>query len=222
MLIESAQPGALAGRQRSGCARRSRALDFVVVIDVALTETARCADYVLPAASQFEKWEATFFTLEFPRERVPAAARRSSSRCRARCPRPRSTRASCGRSARTPTTTSRRCTRPRPRGRAAFADAFLDRDGRAAAARAARADRALRDARPDAAATGREGAAAVWGLAQTCFLLSLRVGAACRLRRRRRAVRRDARQPVGRDVHGRRLRRDAGRGSTLRTARSTS
>ena len=42
------------------------ALDFSVVIDVAMTETARSADYVLPAASQFEKWEATFFTLEFP------------------------------------------------------------------------------------------------------------------------------------------------------------
>jgi formate dehydrogenase len=43
------------------------ALELVVVIDVALTETARAADYVLPAASQFEKWESTFFTLEFPR-----------------------------------------------------------------------------------------------------------------------------------------------------------
>jgi formate dehydrogenase len=43
------------------------ALDFVVAIDVALTETARLADYVLPASSQFEKWEATFFTLEFPK-----------------------------------------------------------------------------------------------------------------------------------------------------------
>jgi anaerobic selenocysteine-containing dehydrogenase len=42
------------------------ALDVLVVIDVALTETARLADYVLPASSQFEKWEATFFTLEFP------------------------------------------------------------------------------------------------------------------------------------------------------------
>src|SRR3954451_11790953 len=31
-----------------------------------MTETARHADYVLPAASQFEKWEATFFNLEFP------------------------------------------------------------------------------------------------------------------------------------------------------------
>jgi anaerobic selenocysteine-containing dehydrogenase len=42
------------------------ALEVSVVIDVAMTETARLADYVLPAASQFEKWEATFFTLEFP------------------------------------------------------------------------------------------------------------------------------------------------------------
>jgi anaerobic selenocysteine-containing dehydrogenase len=37
------------------------------VIDVAMTETARQADYVLPASSQFEKAEATFFNLEFPR-----------------------------------------------------------------------------------------------------------------------------------------------------------
>ncbi|HWN98788.1 MAG TPA: molybdopterin-dependent oxidoreductase [Blastocatellia bacterium] len=42
-------------------------LDLLVVIDVAMTETARAAHYVLPASSQFEKWEATFFNLEFPR-----------------------------------------------------------------------------------------------------------------------------------------------------------
>jgi anaerobic selenocysteine-containing dehydrogenase len=42
------------------------ALELVVVIDVAMSETARQAHYVLPAPSQFEKWEATFFTLEFP------------------------------------------------------------------------------------------------------------------------------------------------------------
>lgn len=41
-------------------------LDLTVVIDVAMTETARLADYVLPAASQYEKWECTFFNLEFP------------------------------------------------------------------------------------------------------------------------------------------------------------
>jgi anaerobic selenocysteine-containing dehydrogenase len=42
------------------------ALDTVVVIDVAMSETARHADYVLPSASQFEKAEATFFNFEFP------------------------------------------------------------------------------------------------------------------------------------------------------------
>ena len=31
-----------------------------------MTETARLAHYVLPAASQFEKPEATFFNFEFP------------------------------------------------------------------------------------------------------------------------------------------------------------
>jgi formate dehydrogenase len=66
MLIESANPAhSLADSQRFREALD--ALELVVVIDVALTETARHADYVLPAASQFEKWEATFFNLEFPR-----------------------------------------------------------------------------------------------------------------------------------------------------------
>ena len=41
-------------------------LDLLVVIDVAMTETAQLAHYVLPAASQFEKYEATFFNAEFP------------------------------------------------------------------------------------------------------------------------------------------------------------
>lgn len=43
-----------------------KALDLLVVVDTAMTETARLAHYVLPAASQFEKLEATGFTLEFP------------------------------------------------------------------------------------------------------------------------------------------------------------
>jgi anaerobic selenocysteine-containing dehydrogenase len=41
-------------------------LDLLVVVDVAMTETARLAHYILPAASQFEKWEATGFNAEFP------------------------------------------------------------------------------------------------------------------------------------------------------------
>jgi formate dehydrogenase len=65
MVIESSNPAhSLADSKRFKEALE--ALELVVVIDVALTETARHADYVLPAASQFEKYEATFFNLEFP------------------------------------------------------------------------------------------------------------------------------------------------------------
>lgn len=66
MLVESANPAhSLADSQRMRAALA--ALELVVVIDVAMTETARQAHYVLPASSQLEKWEATFFNLEFPR-----------------------------------------------------------------------------------------------------------------------------------------------------------
>ena len=41
-------------------------LSLMVVIDVAMTESAKVAHYVLPARSQYEKMEATFFNLEFP------------------------------------------------------------------------------------------------------------------------------------------------------------
>jgi anaerobic selenocysteine-containing dehydrogenase len=65
MIVESANPAhslADSRRMREALA----ALELVVVIDVAMSETARQAHYVLPPPSQFEKWEATFFTLEFP------------------------------------------------------------------------------------------------------------------------------------------------------------
>ncbi len=66
MIVESGNPvHSLADSQRMREAMR--ALEFSVVIDVAMTETARQVDYVLPASSQFEKAEATFFNLEFPR-----------------------------------------------------------------------------------------------------------------------------------------------------------
>ena len=65
LLVESGNPmHSLADTQRMREALA--ALDLVVVIDVAMTETARLADYVLPAPSQFEKHEATFFNFEFP------------------------------------------------------------------------------------------------------------------------------------------------------------
>ncbi len=65
MIIQSGNPvHSLADSQRMREAIRS--LEFSVAIDVAMTETAREVDYVLPATSQFEKAEATFFNLEFP------------------------------------------------------------------------------------------------------------------------------------------------------------
>ena len=65
MLIESANPvHSLAESRKMRAALR--ALDCVVVIDVAMTETARLADYVLPATTQYEKAEAVFFNFEFP------------------------------------------------------------------------------------------------------------------------------------------------------------
>ncbi|MDT5401452.1 MAG: hypothetical protein QOK33_4683 [Mycobacterium sp.] len=65
MIVESSNPAhsvADSARVREAL----QALDLLVVVDVAMTETARLAHYVLPAASQFEKPEATFFNLEFP------------------------------------------------------------------------------------------------------------------------------------------------------------
>ena len=65
MLVESANPvHSLADSPRMREALE--ALDLVVVIDVAMTETARLADYVLPATTQYEKAEAVFFNFEFP------------------------------------------------------------------------------------------------------------------------------------------------------------
>ncbi|MYB29260.1 MAG: molybdopterin-dependent oxidoreductase [Acidimicrobiaceae bacterium] len=65
MIIESANPlHSLADSPRFREAMD--ALEFSVVIDVAMTETARRADYVLPASSQYEKPEAVFFNFEFP------------------------------------------------------------------------------------------------------------------------------------------------------------
>lgn len=65
MIVESSNPAHSVADSASVCAALAE-LDLLVVIDVAMTETARLAHYVLPAATQFEKPEATFFNLEFP------------------------------------------------------------------------------------------------------------------------------------------------------------
>ncbi|MBX3156480.1 MAG: molybdopterin-dependent oxidoreductase [Deltaproteobacteria bacterium] len=65
MFVEAANPAhSLADSKR--VREALAALDLVVVVDVAMSETARHAHYVLPASSQFEKAEATFFNFDFP------------------------------------------------------------------------------------------------------------------------------------------------------------
>jgi len=65
MIVEAANPAHSLADSRH-MREALEALDTLVVIDVAMSETAQMADYVLPACSQFEKAEATFFNFEFP------------------------------------------------------------------------------------------------------------------------------------------------------------
>ena len=41
-------------------------LDLLVTIELAMTETARLSDYILPARSGYESWDGTFFTWTWP------------------------------------------------------------------------------------------------------------------------------------------------------------
>jgi len=69
MFIESANPAhSLADSPQFRAAME--ALEFSVVIDVAMTETAQLATWVLPASSQYEKVETTFFGVSFPENRA--------------------------------------------------------------------------------------------------------------------------------------------------------
>ncbi|MCZ7586656.1 MAG: molybdopterin-dependent oxidoreductase [Deltaproteobacteria bacterium] len=65
LVVDSANP-ALSGADTAAWTAAFAKLELMVVVDVAMTETARHAHYILPAATQFEKWETTFFTMEFP------------------------------------------------------------------------------------------------------------------------------------------------------------
>ncbi|MGE0575712.1 MAG: molybdopterin-dependent oxidoreductase [Reyranella sp.] len=65
VFVDSSNPANTASDTRE-VERALRALDLLVVVDVAMTETARLAHYVLPASSQYEKTEYTLFNFEFP------------------------------------------------------------------------------------------------------------------------------------------------------------
>jgi len=63
--IDSSNPANTAANTED-VERALGALELCVVVDVAMTETARLAHYVLPASSQYEKCEFTLFNFEFP------------------------------------------------------------------------------------------------------------------------------------------------------------
>lgn len=65
LVVDSANP-VMSGADTKAYKKAFENLEVSVVLDVALTETARAADYVLPAPSQFEKTECVFFTFGFP------------------------------------------------------------------------------------------------------------------------------------------------------------
>jgi anaerobic selenocysteine-containing dehydrogenase len=65
LWVDSANP-ALSGADTQAWERALPRLELLVTVDVALTETARHSHFVLPASSQLEKYEATFFNLDFP------------------------------------------------------------------------------------------------------------------------------------------------------------
>ena len=202
------------------------ALDFFVVIDVAMTETARLRR--LRAAGRRRSSRSgsrTFFNLEFPRQRLPPPRARCSSRSPGTLPEPeihrRLVRALGALHRRRPRAAARgRGRRAGPRSPTRSSTAI----GRAARDLApARAGRALRDARPDAAATAPQRPRRCGALAQTCVLSVPRVGAARRLRRAATTLF-DAMltEPLGRHLHRRRLRRDVDAASTPPTGASTS
>lgn len=65
LIVESSNP--VHSLPESGKLRQAiRSLEFSLAVDVAMTETAMECDYVLPASTQYEKWEATFFPRNFP------------------------------------------------------------------------------------------------------------------------------------------------------------
>ena len=65
LWVDSGNP-AMTAADAQAVREAFKKLELLVCIDVAMTETARLAHYVLPAQSQYEKWECTFFNFGFP------------------------------------------------------------------------------------------------------------------------------------------------------------
>ncbi len=186
-----------------------------------MTETARLADYVLPALTQFEKHEATFFNFEFPRNvfhlRRPIVAPPDGP-----LPEPE-IHARLVEAAGLLTDADLAPLRAAAeRGPGRVRRRLRRGDERRPAARGGRARRALPHARPDAARRRRQRGRAV-GARPALRPDEPERRAPGRLRRRARrrrpAVRRHPRQPVGRRVHRRRVGRDVAAHHDVRRAR---
>ncbi len=221
MIVESGNPAhSIADSQRMRQAIEQ--LDVVVCIDVFMTETARLADYVLPATTQFEKYEATFFNFEFPRNvfhlRRPVVAPPDGP-----LPEPE-IHARLVEAAGLLTADDIAPLRAAAeQGRATFAAAFAAATSADPRLGRDRPCRALPHARADPARRRRERRRAV-GARPALRADEPERGAAGRLRRRagrrRPPVRRHPRQPVGRRVHRRRVGRDVAADHDVRRPRA--
>jgi anaerobic selenocysteine-containing dehydrogenase len=65
MIVEASNP-LLSYSDTSRWREACEALDLMVVIDTSMTESARLADYVLPAPVGYEKWEMALFPKGYP------------------------------------------------------------------------------------------------------------------------------------------------------------
>ena len=65
VVVDSMNP-IVTGADTPAYLRAFKRLELLVVIDVSMTETAELAHYILPAATQYEKWEAAFFGTGVP------------------------------------------------------------------------------------------------------------------------------------------------------------
>ena len=181
MIVESGNPAhSLADSRRMREAIEQ--LDVLVCIDVFMTETARLADYVLPALTQYEKHEATYFNFEFPRNvfhlRRPIVAAPDGP-----LPEPEIHARLCEAAGCFDDADLAPLRAAAADSRAAFGAAFAGRDEREPGARRGRAGRAVPHARRDAPRRRGERGGAV-GARPALRAAEPRRGAAGRLRRR--------------------------------------
>ena len=163
MIVESRQPGPLARRQRSACARRSSALDLRRRASTSfMTETARLRRLRAAGADAVREVRGDVLQLRVPAQRLPPAPPGRSSRRTGPLPEPEiHARLVEALGAARPTPTSRRCARRPSSGRAEFAAAFVAATAAEPALGAVAPVAALPHARPDAARRRGRGRRAV-------------------------------------------------------------